>query len=292
MPVGQVIRSHSNIYYVLVDDREVECRPRGKFRLDKITVLAGDLVEVQLEPNGEGRIDKVLERKTVLQRPAVANVDQALVVYTIREPEADYPFLDRVLIHAEQAGVDVLILLNKIDLLSEEEIDSFVRTYRDQAGYTVLPLAAKPEINLDALPPYLRGKVSVLAGHSGVGKSRLVRALEPARDDIKVGALSSKMGRGKHTTRHVELIRLTAGGLIVDSPGFTYLEFQAMEKWDLRRYFPEFRQAAAACRYEDCLHRKEPECGVRDAVAEGAITRSRYDNYLFFLGEVEALKRW
>lgn len=292
MPVGQVIRSHSNIYYVLVDDREVECRPRGKFRLDKTGVVAGDLVEVHLEPDGTGRIDKVLERKTVLQRPAVANVDQALVVYTIREPEADYPFLDRVLIHAEQAGVGVLILLNKIDLLTQEEIDAFVRTYRDQAGYTVLPIAAKPGVGLDELRHLLAGKVSVLAGHSGVGKSRLVRSLEPAREDIKVGALSEKMGRGKHTTRHVELIRLTGGGLIVDAPGFTYLEFQAMEKWDLRHYFPEFREPAAQCRYDDCLHRKEPDCGVRDAVAEGAISRSRYDNYLFFLSEVEAMKRW
>lgn len=291
MPVGQVIRSHSNIFYVLVDGRTVECRPRGKFRLDKLQVRTGDLVEIHLEGE-EGRIDKLLPRRTSLERPPVANVDQAVLIFTLKEPGADYPFLDRVLVHIEQVGVDVLILLNKVDLLEEAEVAAFLRTYGEQVGYPVLPIAALGGLGVEAVRPYLVGKTSVLAGHSGVGKSRLIRALEPDRDDVKVGALSEKLGRGKHTTRHVELIPLSGGGLVADAPGFTYLEFQEIDKWSLRDYFPEFRRRLGQCRFDDCLHRKEPDCAVRAAVEAGEIARTRYENYLAFLMEVEAMKRW
>ncbi|MFZ5824989.1 MAG: ribosome small subunit-dependent GTPase A [Bacillota bacterium] len=291
MPVGQVIRSHSNIHYVLVDGQEIECRPRGKFRLDKLQVLTGDLVEIHMEGD-EGRIDKLLPRRNALERPSVANVDQAVLIFTLKEPEADYPFLDRVLVHIEQVGVEVLILLNKVDLLDQEAVDRFLRTYREQVGYPALAISAREGLGVDAIRPYLAGKTSVLAGHSGVGKSRLIRTLEPGREDIKVGALSEKRGRGKHTTRHVELIPLTGGGLVADAPGFTYLEFQEIDKWTLRDYFPEFRQRLGQCRFDDCLHRKEPDCAVRAAVEAGEIAASRYENYLTFLAEVEASKRW
>ncbi len=291
MPVGQVIRAHSNIYYVLVEGRTIECRPRGRFRLDKQGVVVGDRVEVHIEGD-EGRIDKVLERKTHLQRPAVANVDQALVVFTLKEPEADYPFLDRVLVHAEQAGVEVRILLNKTDLLAPEEVERFRRMYEEQVGYPVHPISAMTGAGVDELRSVLDGKVSVLAGHSGVGKSQLVRTLEPGRADVRVGEISRKLRRGKHTTRHVELIPISSGGLLVDAPGFTYLEFQGIEKWDLRDYFPEMVRLAADCRFDDCLHRKEPDCAVQEAVASGEIPRTRYDNYLFFLEEIEAQRKW
>lgn len=292
MPVGQVIRAHSNIYYVLVDGQEVECRPRGKFRLDKLQVRTGDLVEVQVEQAGEGRIQRVLPRRNALERPPVANVDQCVVLFTLREPEADYPFLDRVLIHIEQTGVEALILLNKVDLLEPAEVEAFVHTYRDLAGYPVLPISAREGLGVAELRPLLAGKTSVLAGHSGVGKSRLIRSLEPDREDVKVGALSEKLGRGKHTTRHVELIPLSSGGTVADAPGFTYLEFQGIDKWSLRDYFPEFRRRLNQCRYADCLHHKEPDCAVREAVEAGEIAQSRYENYLAFLAEVEAMKRW
>lgn len=291
MPVGQVIRAHSHQYYVLADGKEVLCRPRGRFRLDRLQVLAGDLVEISLDGD-EGRIDRVLPRRTQLQRPSVANLDQALILFTLREPEADYPFLDRVLIHVELAGVKPVIVLNKIDLLSEEEVKAFYHLYTHQVGYTVVSLSAHSGEGVESLLPLLPGKVSVLAGHSGVGKSLLVRAIEPSRDDVQVGELSAKLGRGKHTTRHVELIPLRGGGLLVDSPGFTYLEFESMEKQDLKRCFPEFQRLEEACRFTDCLHRKEPDCAVQAAVAAGQIAPSRYANYLRFLEEVEALRRW
>lgn len=296
MPQGQVIRSHSNIYYVLVAGEVIECRPRGKFRLDKTGVLAGDRVEVHIEERSgtqkEGRIEAVLERSTVLQRPPVANVDQALIVFTLAQPEADFPFLDRVLIHVEQAGVKPVILLNKIDLVEPERVEAFLRNYGELVGYEVHAISAAKGIGLDLLPGLLQSKVSVLAGHSGVGKSRLVRALLPDRSDVRVGELSEKLGRGKHTTRHVELIPLPQGGLIVDAPGFTYLEFQGMAKYDLRDFFPEFRERQHECRFDDCLHAKEPDCAIQAAVAAGEIPQSRYNNYRLFLTEVEALKRW
>jgi ribosome biogenesis GTPase len=222
----------------------------------------------------------------------VANVDQALVIYTIREPEADYLFLDRVLIHVAQVGVSAVLVLNKVDLLAADEVAVFRQVYEQQAGYPVVPISAKFGMGVEALHPYLLDKVSVLAGHSGVGKSRLIRALAPEREDVKVGELSAKLGRGKHTTRHVELIPLPDGGLVADAPGFTYLEFEAMEKRDVPGLFPEFERLRGQCRFDDCMHNKEPECAVREAVEAGEIARSRYANYLLFLKEVEQLKRW
>lgn len=290
MATGQVIRTHSNICYVLVEGHEIECRPRGKFRLDRQDVLAGDMVEVMPLEDGEGRIEKVLPRTTVLQRPAVANVDQAIVVFTLHEPEPNLQFLDRVLVHAEHAGVHIKIVLNKVDLCTAEEVEAFRGIYRP-AGYPVLPVSAKLGQGVEAIRPCLSGRLSVLAGQSGVGKSRLVRALEPERSDIRVGAVSDKLGRGKHTTRHVELIA-TSGGLLADAPGFTYLEFTGLEKADLVKLFPEFRELAPGCRFTDCQHRKEPDCAVAAAVAEGLIKPSRYENYLAFLAEIEQQKRW
>lgn len=291
MPVGQVIRAHSNQFYVLIDDREWLCRPRGKFRLDRQDVLAGDMVQVHLEGE-EGRIDEVLPRRSVMQRPAVANVDQAIVVFTLREPQADLPFLDRVLVHAERAGIQATIVLNKVDLLSETEVEQFCETYGQKVGYVVIPTSATLGMGLDDLRPLLPGQTSVLAGHSGVGKSRLVQALHPQRQDIRVGDLSSRLGKGKHTTRHVELIPLPDGGLIADAPGFTYLEFEGFEKGELPGLFPEFRPLATSCRFYDCMHRREPDCAVRAGLEEGAVAHSRYENYLLFLSEIEALKRW
>lgn len=292
MATGQVIRSHSNIFYVLVDGREVECRPRGKFRLEARQVLAGDRVEVTLLADGEGRIDRVLPRQTELQRPKVANVDRCVVVFTLHQPEPDLRFLDRVLVHTERAGVEPVIALNKVDLCTPGEVADFVATYGpDGIGYPVIPISAATGTGVEGLLPHLHGRTSVLAGQSGVGKSRLTSILAPGHE-VRVGEISAKLRRGKHTTRHVELMPLPFGGLLADAPGFTHLEFTEMEPRDLREYFREFREPTGECRYDDCLHRAEPECGVKNAVAAGQIPRHRYENYLEFLQEVEAIRRW
>lgn len=291
MPVGQVIRAHSGQFYVLVGGREVLCRPRGKFRISRQDVVAGDRVEVLIDGD-EGRIDQVLPRISFMQRPAVANLDQVLILFTLREPEADYPFLDRLLVHSERAGIEPVIVLNKIDLLTDDEIDQFCRTYGQLVGYRVVPTSAVLGLGLDDLRPLLPHRTSALAGHSGVGKSRLVKALVPERGDIRVGELSAKLGRGRHTTRHVELVPLPDGGTMADAPGFTYLEFDLMEKADLAASFPEIRARSGGCRFTDCMHRAEPDCAVRAAVAAGEIPRSRHESYLRFLAEIEAQKRW
>lgn len=289
MPVGQVIRSHSHIHYVLVDGREVECRPRGKLRLEERRILAGDRVEVTLAPDGEGRIDRVLPRASELRRPPVANVDLCAVVFTLHEPEADYRFLDRVLVHVEHAGIEALVVLNKTDLCTPREVEGFRRLYGETVGYPVLPVSALTGEGIPDLAARLAGRTSVLAGQSGVGKSLLTRALAPGYQ-ARVGTLARKLGRGRHTTRHVELIRLPAGGLVADAPGFTYLEFEGVEVRALRHLFPDFDRAGP-CRFDDCLHRAEPGCAVK-AAAGGRIARHRYEHYLAFLAEIEAQKPW
>lgn len=290
MPEGRVCRSHSNIYYVLVDGQEVECRPRGKLRLGGTDVLAGDLVEVTLQEDGEGRIDRILPRRSVLQRPAVANIDQALIVFTLEEPEENLLLLDRFLFHAEGAGVGVLIAVNKVDLVDPERVTGFAQAY-GKIGYPVLPISARTGQGVAAVLPHLVDRATVLAGQSGVGKSRLMQALMPA-GDFRVGDLTSKLRRGKHTTRHVELIRLQGGALLADSPGFTHLTFDWMEPTAVADRFPEMRGLADECRFQDCQHKAEPACAVRAALAAGEIATTRYNHYLAFLEEIQNIKRW
>lgn len=291
MAIGQVIRSHSNIYYVLVEGRELECRSRGKFRLSNLRVLAGDLVEVAEAGEGEGRIDKVLPRRTQLARPPIANADQCVVVFTLREPAGDLHFLDRLLVQVEHAGLRPVVALNKVDLYTPDEVAAFTAVYAGAVGYPVFPVGARDGLGVAALAAHLKGCTSVLAGHSGVGKSRLIAMLTQARD-VRVGELSRKLGRGKHTTRHVELIPLPGGGVVADAPGFTHEEFPPMAKQALAACFPEFHAPAEQCRFDDCLHRKEPDCGVKAAVETGRIPQRRYTHYLQFLEEIEAQPKW
>lgn len=291
MPTGRVIRSHGRIHYVHLSDTVLACRPRGRIRRDDQQVLVGDWVEVTPTGPGEGRIDRLRPRQTRLQRPPVANVDQVVVVFTLVAPAADYRFLDRVLVHAEQVGVRIVIALNKIDLVPGEAVAAFRRTYAEQVGYPVVAVSAVTGAGVAELAPLLAGRISVLAGNSGVGKSRLVQSLAPDRP-AAVGELSPRLGRGRHTTRHVELIPLPGGGLVADAPGFTHLTFQDIDGRALAALFPEFRPPAAGCEYADCLHRAEPVCGVKAAVAAGAVPAHRHEHYLAFLAEIEAQRPW
>lgn len=291
MTRGRVLRSHSNIFYVDVAGELIACRPRGKFRLGKSgrPVCVGDWVEVTLSGAAEGRIDKVLPRQSALSRPPVANVDQALVVFTLQRPEADYLLLDRFLVHAESAGIEVRIVLNKIDLTQPEQAAAFQDQY-ERVGYPVHPVSALTGQGLEELSVVLTGRTSVLAGQSGVGKSALLAALNP-HHQVQVGELSARQGRGRHTTRHVELVP-AAGGLLVDTPGFTHLEFDDMQPPDLARLFPEFRSLLARCRFDDCLHRAEPDCAVKACLHDGGIVVHRYEHYLMFLTEIEEQRKW
>lgn len=288
MPTGRVIASHSNLYEVQAEGAVYRCRPRGRFKLEGARVLAGDLVTFRETDAGEGYIEAIEPRRTELKRPPVANVDQAVVVFTLRQPARNYPLVDRFLVLAESQGLAVTLCLNKCDLLSEKEVAEAVRHY-GRAGYAVIPTSAKRSMNIDVLRQALAGKVTVLAGQSGVGKSTLLNQVVPGAE-LVTGELSRKVQRGIHTTRHVRLLA-TGGGLVADTPGFTHVELDDMPLRDLAGYFPEFHKYEGKCRFAGCLHDQEPDCAVKEAVAAGAIDPERHQHYLDFLAEAREAEK-
>lgn len=282
---GRVLRSHSNLFSVQADGREWPCRQRGRFRLERNAVLTGDWVLFEPQPDGSGYIVRIEERQNQLIRPPIANVDQAIIVFTAREPDLNLPLLDRFLVLAEWSDIGVVLCLNKADLITPEEAEAIAAPYR-QVGYTVLPIAAKFGRGVDRLKPLLKGRVSVLAGQSGVGKSRLANALAPGLT-LRTGEVSQKLGRGRHTTRHVELLAV-GGGLLADTPGFSLLDVTGIPKDQLWLCFPEFVTYGNRCRFPSCLHYKEPDCAVKAAVQDGHIQDARYRRYVEFLEEILA----
>lgn len=282
MPTGRVIASHSNFYEVQVGGAVYRCRPRGRFKLEGTRVLAGDTVSFREAGAGEGYIEGVEPRRVELSRPPVANVDQAVVVFTLVQPDENYALVDRFLVMAEDKGLAVTLCLNKSDLLTQEEVDWAVRYY-GQAGYAVIPVSAKRTMNIDGLRAALSGKVSVLAGQSGVGKSTILNRVVPGAD-LATGGLSRKVQRGTHTTRHVRLLD-TGDGLVADTPGFTHIEIGEIRPGQLAIDFPEFEKYDGKCRFTGCLHDREPGCAVKQAVEAGVIAPMRYQHYLEFLAE-------
>jgi len=287
---GVLIRAYGGFYYVKKGDEIWQCTLRGKFRLGKgSAALVGDRVRVTPVRGTTGRIDEVLPRKTELFRPPVANIDQAVIVFAVQDPEPNLALLDRFLVLAENANVSPVVCLNKADLLSGRREHEWLRLYR-KIGYPTVITSTKSSEGIDELRQLLVGKTSVFAGPSGVGKSSLLNAVQPGLE-LKTGEISSKLKRGKHTTRHVELLPLAAGGLVVDSPGFSSLDLPEMEKEDLGYYFPEFASFTPECKFKGCLHRHEPQCAVKRAVEQGLIHQDRYKHYLNFLEEVMQQER-
>lgn len=283
---GQVIRSHSHLFWVMAEGREWPCRQRGKFRLDHNAVLTGDIVRFEALDDNTGYINEILQRKNTLVRPPIANVDQAIIVFTVREPDLNLLLLDRFLVLAEWSDVQAVICLNKVDLAPAAEVEDLAARYR-RVGYPVVPVSAKHGLGLDALRPLLAGRVSVLAGQSGVGKSRLVNSLAPGLS-LRTGEVSAKLGRGRHTTRHVELLPV-GGGLLADTPGFSLLDVTGIPKDQLWLCFRDFLNYGDHCRFPNCLHHREPDCGIKAAVADGRILPERYQRYLGFLEEIRAV---
>ena len=290
MPEGKIIKALSGFYYVLQNDEIIQCRGRGVFRKNKITPLVGDEVVFQAENEQEGYILEVKERKNELVRPPIANVDQAILVFSAVEPDFSPILLDRFLVLIEFNHIQPLICITKLDLATHEQhalIEQYAENYR-QAGYTVLLTSSETEVGIEQLFPRLENKISVFAGQSGVGKSSLLNALKPELD-LKTNDISSHLGRGKHTTRHVELIHV-GHGLVADTPGFSSLEFTNIEAEDLTFCFPELQKASEHCKFRGCLHVKEPKCGVKSAVESGEIPAFRYKHYLDFLQEIKDRK--
>lgn len=290
---GKIIKGIAGFYYVHVEGQGIyECKAKGIFRKDHKKPLVGDDVDVEVLDEEEklGHILEILPRKSALIRPAVANVDQALIIFAIVKPNPNFNLLDRFLIRMERQNLPTIICFNKQDIATPEEKEVLQKAY-ETCGYQVLFISALEEEGLEQVRHILIGKTTTVAGPSGVGKSSLINRLAP-KANMETGAISEKIERGKHTTRHSEIIALGENTYIVDTPGFTSLDISEITKEELGSYYPEFVQYEPYCKFSGCAHISEPSCGVKDAVAEGKISQVRYDNYKVLYQELKEIKRY
>ncbi len=285
---GLVVRAYGGFYYIHDGETEWECSLRGRLRHEKQQVLVGDRVEVKPGSEHKGVVEKVLPRRSSLKRPAVANVDQAVIVFSLREPDPTPGLLERFLISARLNQIDPLICFNKVDLNSEVQIE-LVSRY--QQTYPVVVTSARTGEGLERLRQLLAGKVSVFAGPSGVGKSSILNTLMPGLR-LRTGEVSAKLKGGRHTTRHVQLISLPEGGFVADTPGFTSLDLPDIKPEKLAEFFPEISGYEQGCYFASCLHFKEPGCSIREAVEAGEIGEARYRQYREFLEELMDRRRY
>lgn len=292
MAEGIIFKALSGFYYLYDAQGEViSCRARGKFRHQKVSPLVGDRVRyTPLEP-GTGSLDEILPRKNEFRRPAVANIDQLVIIASGAIPQTDPFLIDRVVSIAEGKGCDSILCLNKSDL---DRADELMDIYQ-QAGFRVIRVSARTGEGIDALADAIAGKVSAFTGNSGVGKSSILNALEP-EFGIPVGEVSQKLGRGRHTTRHVELFRLKNGAIVADTPGFSSFDVEEDEqvgrKETLASTFREFAPYIKDCYFTGCSHRKEKGCALLAALKEGKISPSRHASYVRLYAQAEQIKDW
>lgn len=285
---GKIIKGIAGFYYVFVEGCGIyECKAKGIFRNQRVKPLVGDDVEIELldEQEKTGNIICLLPRRSELIRPAVANVDQALVIFAAAKPKPNLSLLDRFLIMMDRQEVETIICFNKKDQVSDEEISKLQKIYGGCKSKILFISAARQE-GIEEVRDLLKGHTTTVAGPSGVGKSTLINLLVPAAG-METGNISEKIDRGKHTTRHSELFRMETGSYIFDTPGFSSLDLGEMEKEELRFSFPEFREHEGACRFQGCIHDKEPGCAVKAAVEAGQISRERYDSYIGLFQELK-----
>lgn len=290
---GKIIKGIAGFYYVHIPGKGVyECKAKGVFRKDKKKPLVGDDVEIQIlkEEEKKGNIEILLPRKSELIRPAVANIDQALVIFSIVKPQPNFNLLDRFLIMMEQQGIPCIICFNKADIDEEKEGDAYEAIYQ-VCGYQTLKVSAKEGQGVAELKTLLHDKTTTVAGPSGVGKSSLVNELQSGIR-METGDISAKIERGKHTTRHSELIAIEDNTYILDTPGFSSLGLFDMEKEELAGFYPEFAKYECYCRFGGCAHISEPVCGIKEAVADGEISRLRYENYKLLYEELKERKKY
>lgn len=295
---GRIMKGIAGVYYVKTDhageEPYLECKAKGIFRKNGQKPLIGDLVEYEVldEKEGTGIITSILPRKSELIRPAVANVDQVLLVFALKDPDPNRALIDRFLMNMEHQSVPVIMALNKCDLDGGKEREELVKTYSRLAGYDLVPISVREEQGIEDLCRLLDHKTTVFAGPSGVGKSSLVNLLQP-KAEMQIGELSRKIRRGKNTTRHSEIIscgiRCTPDSYLIDTPGFSQVNLDQLEIEDLELCFPEFAPYLGKCRFALCSHigeRKE-DCPVKQMVLEGGMSPSRYENYRLFYQEIK-----
>jgi ribosome biogenesis GTPase len=279
---GTIVKGIGGFYYVQVDKDVFECKARGKLRFNELTPMVGDNVEITVK-NNKGAIENIYPRTNELIRPAVANVTQAFVVFTFANPALNLDLLNRFLVLCEYNDLKAIICFNKIDLIDIKEHAATI-SMLEMAGYEIIYMNAKLGYGLEDLEHRLKGNITVFCGPSGVGKSTLLNKLMGS-EVMKTGDISEKIGRGKHTTRHSELVE-TDGGFIVDTPGFTSLELDFIERDELQHCYPEFNQFINKCKFTGCLHYKEPNCAVKDAVEKDEINKLRYEFYTKTLEDI------
>lgn len=290
MTEGRIQKALSGFYYVDTGAELLTCRARGKFRKDGLSPLVGDRVEVRELGNGEGFVEAILPRRNAFTRPAVANIDQLVVIASAAIPKTDPFLIDRVAAIAALKNCEVIVLLNKCDLDLAEELYQIYTA----AGFPTLRVSAETGEGLEELKPLINGKLSAFTGNSGVGKSSILNALDP-NFNLKTGEISTALGRGRHTTRHVELFRIGCGAEVVDSPGFSSFETEELNL-ELKHHLPEtFREFAPyldGCRFVGCSHTKEKGCAVLAALKAGDIQPSRHKSYLRLYEELKPLQEW
>lgn len=290
---GKIVKGIAGFYYVHVAESGIyECKAKGAFRNQKVKPLVGDNVRLEVldEEQKKGNIEEILPRKNELIRPAVANIDQALVIFAAAKPKPNFNLLDRFLILMQYQKVPAVVCFNKQDMVDAEELQLLKNTY-ESAGYQVIFTSAAKEEGIQAVRDLLKGKTTTVAGPSGVGKSSLINLLS-TEAEMETGDISRKIERGKHTTRHSELFALDENTFICDTPGFSSIYLPEMEKEELGIYFPEIAEYEPFCRFQGCAHIHEPGCGVKEALEEKKISPIRYDNYKLLYEELKDKRRY
>ena len=289
---GRIIKGIAGFYYVQTETGIYECKAKGIFRKDRKKPLVGDYVEIKVldEEAKEGSVEKICPRTNELIRPAVANIDQAIVIFAVNDPKPNWMLLDRFLVTMEYQNVPTVICFNKMDLGTKEELDTLQEVY-GSCGYEVVFTSAAKQQGVRELRELLRGKTSAVAGPSGVGKSSLTNLLQ---DEISMetGETSKKLGRGRHTTRHSQLIAMGEDTYIMDTPGFSSLYIEGMEKEELKECFREFRPYEGQCKYQGCVHIHEPQCSVKAALERGELNSLRYEDYVGIYNELKEKRRY
>ena len=286
MKKGIIVKGIGGFYYISYENNIYECKARGKFRNKKITPLVGDYVLFTFDENiNQGVIDHILDRDVELVRPPIANVEQAIIVFALKNPDPNFTLLDKILIMSEYHNLELKICINKIDLNDDKLLKEISEIY-ETTGYELIPCSTKEDIGIKRIKEILRDKISVFAGPSGVGKSSILNKVQSGLE-LKTGEISSKIKRGKHTTRHSELLQLACGGWVADSPGFTSLSIDYIDAEELGYLFPEFKPFLENCKFSNCFHINEPDCGVKEGLEEGYIKQNRYNNYVYFLEQIQ-----